>query len=356
MASSAFTASNTYARPSLGHIALFIGGIEGEFAQRLVELNEEHVWTRPRPCAHDLADDWTDDEQLEPWRGEMRADINLDGAILCHSFLKPPRRSYGWHHGAMSQTMHTDEKPRDILYPLNTESSISSSAFRIDYSTDPCGKPVPRIIPLMRKSCLRIHMGRLDLAQAFNEDVVLTEPAKIRLPGLSFWLWVPRLNEDDKMLFRANVKAFCHRTNCLDQEYFPGLGSASGDSTLAPTPIVTCSTRTGLTGTVYQEDGPEISRGAFRTVFSVTAISHSHSGRLRNGQPSPCKLVAKKIHLERDSSQSDKKKFREMQENEWRMLINNPHVSTSLFSFVSPIPLFGDLQPETQILKWPLLT
>ena len=81
--------------PGLDDIAMFIGGIEGEFAKEFVELNQKHVWIPP---LHDLPreiDKRPDDEEPKPWRGQMRADISLDGAILWHSFLTPPTRSDG---------------------------------------------------------------------------------------------------------------------------------------------------------------------------------------------------------------------------------------------------------------------
>ncbi|KAK0615765.1 kinase-like domain-containing protein [Bombardia bombarda] len=64
----------------------------------------------------------------------MHVAIPLDGAILCHSFTIPPRRSDGWHHGAMSEMpgesggepRRSGEKPRDIMYPLKTKTRISS--------------------------------------------------------------------------------------------------------------------------------------------------------------------------------------------------------------------------------------
>lgn len=319
----------------LGDVALFIGGIEGKLAPDFIELNKEHSWTRPPPRAHDLVDGWIDDEQPEPWRGVMRADINLDGAIFCHSFLKLPRRSYGWHHGALSETSdHTDEKPRDILYPLNTKSGISSSAFRIDYTTGPNGEPVPRITPLLHQSSICIQMGPLNLKRAFYEELVLTEPVKIRFPELSFWLWVPTLNKDEEKVFRSNAGYFCHRTNCLDEDYFPGIAAPTGSSTLAPTPMFDRLTRKGRSGAEYKALGKVISIGGYRRVFRVKMIKHPHPGELQHDEHIPSSdeamLVAKEIYQKGDGSQFAKKEYREMQENEWRTIMRYPHVSTSL--------------------------
>ncbi|KAL7935147.1 kinase-like domain-containing protein [Trichoderma chlorosporum] len=338
---------------SLGHIALFIGGFEGTLKDQFIELNKDHIWTPPsRGKVLQTDDGSVDDEQPEPWRGDVRGDITLDGPILCHSFLSPPIRSYGWHHGAESDTSKsTLKKPRDILYPLNAKSGISSSAFRIDYTADANHKYIPRLTPLVLKSFIGIQIGTLNLKRTFNDKVDLTEPAKIRLPGLSFWMWKPRLNEDEQEVFTANVSAFIHRANCLDEGFFPGMASTS-DATLGPTPSLALpyetpetyekrERRTGLSLAVY-ERRELLSKGGFRKVYLVKVIRrpepeganlrpHTQIPQSNNHYEPPCpptkkrKLVAKEVFQEGDGSESAKQFYRNMMEREYSIITNNPH-------------------------------
>ncbi|KIW21919.1 uncharacterized protein PV07_12672 [Cladophialophora immunda] len=334
------------AHTGLGDIALLVGGIEGGSAQDFINLNEELIWTRPPPRAHDLANGWIDDEQPEPWRGQMRADIKLDGPILALSFLKLPRRTFGWHLGAMSETTHTDEKPRDILCPRNTESGISSSTCFFDYTTGPKGEFVPRMIPLLHRSFIRIQMGPFDLRQRYHQELVLTEPVKILFPTLRFWLWIPTLNKDEEKVFKSNVRDFCRRTNCLDQEYFPGIAASTGGSSLAPTPMFDRLTRIGRSGAIYKAFGKIISKGGYRTVFRVQVIKNPHFGEFQDDEdvagPDEPMLVAKEIYQKGDGSQLAKKEFREMQENEWKTVMHNPHPNVNAIVDIAYVPETDD--------------
>ncbi|KAK8872465.1 hypothetical protein PGQ11_002979 [Apiospora arundinis] len=220
--------------PSLGDIALFIGGIAGEYADAFVKLNTQNIWTRPLPHSTNGKA-----KMPEPWRGKMPADIPLDGPILCHSFRRLPRRSSGWHHGAVSgTTTSSPEKPREVPYPLNEKSGISSSTLRVDYTTGPNRKLAPRVTPLSRESPFTVCMGRhkLKLFKG-HEGVVLDRPAQIYFAGVrfSYWVWVPTLNRAEEKAFNAQVKAFIDRANRLDMDYFPGIES-TGEGTHAPSP------------------------------------------------------------------------------------------------------------------------
>ncbi|KAK8872302.1 hypothetical protein PGQ11_002816 [Apiospora arundinis] len=167
--------------PSLGDIALFIGGIAGEYADAFVKLNTQNIWTRPLPHSTNGKA-----KMPEPWRGKMPTDIPLDGPILCHSFRRLPRRSSGWHHGAVSgTTTSSPEKPREVPYPLNEKSGISSSTLHVDYTTGPNRKLAPRVTPLSRESPFTVCMGRHKL-KLFQErgDIDAAE-----LLSIGFGLW-----------------------------------------------------------------------------------------------------------------------------------------------------------------------
>lgn len=320
---------------SLGDIALFIGGIKGECADEFIKLNERNIWRLPLP--------------------HMPTDIPLDCPILCHSFLRQPIGSSYWHHGAISKTStSTREKPRDMLYPLNEKSGISSSMLRVDYTRGPKRKYYPRVTPLSRDSSFAVCIGRytFNLFQG-EKPMVLHRPAQISFAGgrLSYWMWIPTLNRAEEEVFKANVTTFIDRSNCLDMAYFPGIATP-GEGTQAPSPRGSPppdypKRRTGLSGTVYEKVGEVISKGGFREVFRVKIIPPEPDDQ-PDDQPKleqPVQeLVAKEI-FHKGNDPSTKQWFREMQEDECRIVMNNPNASISLLSLC--FPCSADLSANT---------
>jgi hypothetical protein len=363
--------------PSLGDIAVFIGHIRGRYEKQFVELNREHIWNPPVRDKSQGTDDEIDDEEPEPWRGQMHAAIPLDGPILCHSFLKPPTRPEGWWHGAETKSSKKEGKrPCDVLYPLNAESGISSSMFRTDFAPGPDKEPAPRINPEVRRPPIRIERGANTLRRKFGQSEVLDQPAKIYLNDadpdcLNFWMWSPTRNAAEQKVFAEHIDTFYDRRNRLDEEYFPDIASAGG-STLAPS-RAGYETRTGLTGTEYQMDGKRISNGSFRDVYPVKIIGQPRSNLVMPEQtaiqkrlaemlkqepeelrsnPPELELVAKVVRLAGDDSQS-KQEFREMLEREAEFVQNHPHVRISDFSFL--FSLLAALE-QTRTLTSTLLT
>ncbi|KIW76759.1 hypothetical protein Z517_09203 [Fonsecaea pedrosoi CBS 271.37] len=348
----ASSVANTPLEPTgLGDVAVFIGHIQGREAERFIELNQEHIWNSPRRGAPQESDDETDDEESEPWRGQMHAAIPLDGPILCHSFPKPSKRPNGWRHGAETRrSREKGERPCDMVYPLNAKSGISSSMFRIDFAPNPEKKPTPRITPEMRhpQAPIRIERGTNTLRRGLGHSEILDQPAKIYLndndPGcLSFWVWSPVRNAAEQKVFIEHIKALYNRGNCLDETHFPGVTSAGG-STMAPS-RAGYETRTGLTGTVYQIDGELISHGSFRDVYPVKIIGQPVCNLVMPKQtatqkrlaemlkkeagkyqlkPPQLRLVAKVVRLKGDDSQSTQD-YREMLEKEAEFVQSHPH-------------------------------
>jgi hypothetical protein len=329
--------TTTSSHPGLGDIAMFIGAIEGRWAKQFIELNHEHIWISQG----------VDDKEPDRWRGQMSAAIRLDSATLCHSFLKPPKERKGWRHGAETKSTRTrGERPRDMLYPLNSESHISSSAFCVDHAPGPNLRPAVRITPEVRRSSIRIEIGDHSLALSIgDESEILEKPAKIYLNDndpdcLSFWLWSPTRNSSEQKIFKKHIKAFFDRGNRLDEAEFPGIESAGGSTRVPsppiyeqPKPCAMTQTRIGRTGTVYEKCGDTISSGAVRNVFPVK-ITHQPSSNLvvpeQQYQPveSPpeIELVVKEIKSTKKDCRK-KQEFREMMEKEFEFVMNNPHVS-----------------------------
>ena len=363
-------------RPGLGDIAVLIGHIRGRFAKQFVELNREHIWNPPVRDQSQGTDDEIDYEEPEPWRGQMHAAVPLDGPILCHSFLKPPTRPEGWRHGAeTNRSRKRGERPRDMLYPLNAESGISSSVFRTDFSRGLDDKPTPRITSEVRCGpSIRIERGVDTIRRGLGHSETLGQPAKIYLQDrdpecLSFWMWSPTRNPAEQKVFAEHIDAFYDRRNRLDEQYFPNIASAGG-STMALT-RAGYETRTGRSGTEYQMDGQRISHGTFRDVYPVKIIGQPRSSlgvaeqtaiqkrlaemleqepeELRSNPPE-LELVAKVVRLEGNDSQS-KQDFREMLENEAKFVQNHPHVSISVFSF--PFSLLAGPRADAYTLGWP---
>ncbi|OAP53791.1 hypothetical protein AYL99_12010 [Fonsecaea erecta] len=347
--------------PGLGDIAVLMGHIEGRWAEQFLELNQAHVWEPPLRDGSQETDAEIDDEKPEPWRGQMHASISLD-RILCHSFLKLPTRQDGWRHGAETMSSRRKgERLRDMLYPLNAESGISSSMFRIDFAPGPNRKPTPRITPELdsRHPPIRIEIGTTTLRRDLGQSVMLDRPAKIYLNDndpdcLNFWIWSPTRNAVEQRVFKKHTDAFYKRGNCMDEAYFPGLTSTGG-STRAPSragyetrtgpTVMEYETRTGLSGTVYQIDGSKIGNGAFRDVYPVKIIGHPVSNLVvpeqtaiqkrqaemlkedpQEYQSNPPKpdLVAKVVRLPGNDDQS-KQNYREMLEIEAKFVMNHPH-------------------------------
>lgn len=358
---------------SLGDIAVFIGAIEGRWTKQFIELNHEHIWIPPLRNESQ----GTDGEEPDRWRGRMPACIRLDDVILCHSFLKPPTGRKGWCHGAeTSSSRKSCQRPRDMLYPLNSESGISSSAFCVDYAPGPDMRPAVRITSEVRKPPIRIEIGGQSLALSIEDgSEILERPAKIYLNDndpdcLNFWLWPPGRNVAERKVFNKHLKAFYDRGNRLDEADFPGIASAGGSTrALSPPsyepqkPRAINETRIGLTGTVYEKRGDPISRGACRKVFPVKIIRQPCSNLVVPEQaamqqqpvepPPEMELVAKEIELNGNDCQSTQK-FREIQEKESKWVMDNPHVSLALLFF--PIFLARGPRAEVHTLDWPLLT
>ena len=359
----------------LGNIAVFIGHIRGRCAKQFVELNREHLWNPPVRDESQGTDDEIDDEKPEPWRGRMLASISLDGPILCHSFLKPPRGPGGWSHGAETRSSRRrGVRLCDVLYPLNAESGISSLLFRTDFAPDPDQKPAPRVTSEVRNIPMRMERGEKTLRRYAGHSETLDQPTKIYPmdsdPGcLSFWMWSPTRDAAEQKVFEEHVDAFYNRGNTLDEDYFPDIASAGG-STLAPS-RAGYETRTGLSGTEYEMEGKRISHGTFRDVYPVKIIGQPCSNLVMPEQtaiqkrlaemlekepeelrsnPPELELVAKVVRLAGDDSQS-KQDFREMLEREAKFVQNHPHVSISVFS--SPIFLARGPRADAHTLDWP---
>ncbi|KAK8872328.1 hypothetical protein PGQ11_002842 [Apiospora arundinis] len=191
----------------------------------------------------------------------------------------------------------------------------------------------------------KFHRGRRYQILPAHEGVVLDRPAQIYFAGdrLSYWVWVPTLNRAEEKAFNAQVKAFIDRANRLDMDYFPGIES-TGEGTHAPSPRGSTSPdypkrRTGLSGTIYEKVGEVISRGGFREVFCVQIISPEPGDRQdqpKSEQPMQ-ELVAKEI-FHKGNSPSTKQWFREMQENECKIVMNNPNPHINAIIDIAYVP------------------
>ncbi|OAL31089.1 hypothetical protein AYO20_08420 [Fonsecaea nubica] len=336
--------------PGLGDVVLLIGHIRGREADAFIKLNREHLWNRPVRNESQGTDYDFDDERPEPWRGKMLKGISLDGPILCHSYLKPPKRSVGWGHGAETNTsMEKGDRPRDFMYPHNAVSGISSSMFLTDLWPGPDRMPTPRVTSYTREVPMRFEKGSSTFRRWNGQSVTLDKPTKIYLIDndpdcLNFWAWTPTLDQADQKVFMEHANDFYARRNRFDEEDFPSIKSAGG-STRAPS-RAGFETRIGLSGTEYQLDGPKITQGGFRDVYPVKIIGQLRCALIMAEQtaiqkrvaemlekepeelranPPELELVTKMIRLGGDDSQSERE-HSEMLEDEAKFVQNHQHI------------------------------
>jgi len=188
-------------------------------------------------------------------------------------------------------------------------------------------------------------MGEFKLTlTAANNPMMLHKPAKIHLRNdLAFWVWTPQLNRNEIPLFNAAAEYFIARSNLPDERLAPAIASAGARQT-----------RIGRSLTEYERMN-NLSRGSFREVFCVKIIGR-HEPQLQGDQPPEPQvkidpppdqeLVGKEVHECRRKGVGVEQRCRELLENEYRILMEYPHVS-SLSPSLSLCPIRFLVQQAT---------